>query len=269
MSDVVMITGCSTGIGRDLARDLARNGYHVAATARNVDTLNDLPVDLKLPLDVTDPQSIAAAVSEAIQTLGRIDVLINNAGYGPRGVVEEIPVESVQDVFDVNVFGVIRMVQAVAPVMREQQGGRIINISSIAGRVVTPVNGVYSSTKFALEALSDALRWELAPFGISVVLVEPGMIRTNFHGTFHSRGVTDDQVNHSPYKTLYERIGQFSTRMHQSGSGTEVVTKSVLKAMKASRPKARYLAGVNFPSRVLLAVRDYFWNPIATRVFKF
>lgn len=268
MAEVVLITGCSTGIGRDLARELTGLGYTVIATARKPETLQDLPAELKLPLDVTDPLSVEQAVAKTVQEFGRIDVLINNAGYGPRGVVEEIPVDNVQAVYDVNVFGALRMIHSVAPIMRTQGGGRIINISSIAGRVATPVNGVYSSTKFALEALSDALRWEMAPFGISVILIEPGLIQTNFSETFRVQGVTEEQVAHSPYKPLYEKIAGFTTQMRVTRSDPDVVTRVVLKAITAVRPKARYLAGVNFPTRLALSLRDFLWDPIASRVFR-
>lgn len=176
MSKVILITGCSTGIGRDLAQRLTKAGYRVIATARKVETLDGVDTTLKLPLDVTNPASVEKAVAHVIQQLGRIDVLVNNAGYGVRGALEEVPVEQTQQMFDVNVFGVLRMIQAVVPHMRQQKSGRIINISSIAGKLPTPVNGTYSASKFALEALSDALGFELAAFGIRVVVVEPGVL---------------------------------------------------------------------------------------------
>jgi NADP-dependent 3-hydroxy acid dehydrogenase YdfG len=160
MSQVVLITGCSTGIGRDLVQRLTQSGYEVVATARNVETLGDLPAALKLPLDVTQADSISQAVACALERFGRIDVLVNNAGYALRGAIEGVAVEQAQKMFDVNVFGVMRMIQAVAPHMRQRGTGRIINISSIAGRLSTPVNGAYSATKFAVEALSDAMRLE-------------------------------------------------------------------------------------------------------------
>lgn len=180
MYKVVLITGCSTGIGRDLAQRLTLSGYTVVATARKVETLDDLPAALKLPLDVTQSESVDDAVARTLQQFGRIDVLINNAGYTMLGALEEVSEEQTQHVFDVNVFGTLRMIRAVVPHMRKQRAGRIINISSIAGKLSTPVNGTYSATKFALEALSDALKLELAPFKIQVVLIEPGAIKTHF-----------------------------------------------------------------------------------------
>lgn len=183
MSQVVLITGCSTGIGRDLVQRLTQSGYTVVATARNVATLDDVPAALKLPLDVTQPDSVNQAVELTCQRLGRIDVLVNNAGYAIPGAVEEISDEQARQIFDVNVYGVMRLIRTVVPLMRQQKSGRIINISSIGGKMALPTNGAYSATKFALEALSDALRLELAPFGIRVVLVEPGPIKTHFDAT--------------------------------------------------------------------------------------
>jgi len=203
MSKVVLITGCSTGIGRDLARHLAHSGYTVVATARKVETLDDLPVTLKLPLDVTQPETIRQAIDCVFQHFGRIDVLVNNAGYDQCGAIEEVSDDQIQRMYDVNVFGALRMIRVVVPYMRSQKAGKVINISSIAGRMVTPVNGTYSSTKFAMEALSDALRMEVEPFGIQVILVEPAAIKTNFDRTVHAHG---DEIlcnSASPYFSLY------------------------------------------------------------------
>ena len=145
MSRVVLITGCSTGIGHDLAQRLARSGYIVVATARREETLRDLQAALKLPLDVTQPQSVSRAVECTLERYGRIDVLINNAGYALPGALEEISDEQVQRLFDVNVFGSLRMIRAVSPHMRRQRAGRIINLSSISGKLVVPANGAYSA----------------------------------------------------------------------------------------------------------------------------
>lgn len=268
MSNVVLITGCSSGIGRDLVIRLTDAGFTVAATARRVDTLADLPASLKMPLDVTSTNSVEQAVAETLRLFGRIDVLINNAGFGLRGVVEEVPEESVQKIYDVNVFGALRMVRAVAPIMRRQNSGRILNISSIAGRVVTPVNGIYSSTKFALEAISDALRWELAPFGVKVILIEPGPIRTQFDETYKREGVTPEDYARSPYSRLYKKINDFADSMRGSEYEPEVVSRVILKAIIAKRPKARYLAGVTFAGQLGMALRDVIWETIARRAFK-
>ncbi len=268
MSKVVLVTGCSSGIGRDLAIRLTEAGYVVVATARRVDTLADLPTSLKLQLDVTSTTSVNEAVTETMRQYGRIDVLVNNAGYGLRAVVEEVSEDDVQKIYDVNVFGALRMVRAVAPIMRGQGSGHIINISSIAGRVVTPVNGIYSSTKFALEATSDALRWELASFGIKVILVEPGPIRTRFDETFRRQGISPEELAVSPYKALYKQVDDFSVSMRSSEYEPEIVSKVVLKAITDRKPKSRYLAGMNFLGRFGLALRDPLWESIIRRMFK-
>jgi NAD(P)-dependent dehydrogenase (short-subunit alcohol dehydrogenase family) len=268
MSKVVLITGCSTGIGCDLAQRLARAGYMVAATARDVEAMEGLEAALKLALDVTRPESIQKAVDSTIEQFGRIDVLVNNAGYSQIGALEELADSQVQQMYDVNVFGVLRMVRAVVPYMRAQKIGQIINISSIAGKMATPVNGAYSSTKFALEALSDALRLELAPFNIQVILVEPGAIKTNFDQTVHARGDALLSNPASPYLPLYRKYQRVSDGMRQQEPGPEAVSKVVQQAMETSKPKARYLAGVAFPGRMVIYMRDLIWNPVVRQMFK-
>jgi len=269
MSKVVLITGCSTGIGRDLSQRLSESGYRVVATARRVETLEALQVDLKLPLDVTLPDSVEAAVARTLEQFGRIDVLVNNAGYAIRGALEEVPLPMVEHMFEVNVFGALRMIQAVAPVMRRQRAGQIINISSIAGKLPTPTNGAYSATKFALEALSDALRLELAPFGVAVVLVEPGAIKTCFEPT--ALGLTQHILSNpgSPYHPIYQKGDQFAASMRQQEPGPEVVSSVILQAMEAPKPKARYLAGVALPGRLVLRLRDFVWEMVLRRMFEF
>ena len=268
MSKVVLITGCSTGIGRDLAQRLDQSGYTVVATARRVETLANLPAALKLPLDVTRPESIQQAVDCIIQRFGCIDVLVNNAGYAVRGAVEEVPVEQAQEVFDANVFGVMRMIQAVVPHMRRQHSGRIINISSVVGKLVTPANGVYSSSKFALEGLSDALRLELEPFGIQVVVVEPGSIKTQFHSTVEANGQEIFSNPASPYKPLYEQYQKVTAEMRQQEPGPEVVSRVVQQAIETSRPKARYVAGFSIAGKLVLKLGDSVWDRVVRQMFK-
>ena len=268
MSKVVLITGCSTGIGRDLAQRLTHAGYTVVATARRADSLNDLQAALKLSLDVTRPDSINAAVTHTLQQFGRIDVLVNNAGYALRGALEEVSDEQVQQVFDVNVFGVLRMIRAVTPHLRKQGAGRIINISSIVGKLSSPVNGTYSATKFALEALSDALRLELAPFGIQVVVVEPGAIKTHFDDTAqaHAQDILSNSA--SPYQPLYQKSDRFAASTRQQEPGAEVVSQVIQQAIETPRPKARYLAAVALPGRLVLILRDFVWDMVLRRTFK-
>ena len=267
-SRIVLITGCSTGIGRDLAQRLTRAGYTVVATARKMETLDNVQAALKLPLDVTQPESIRQAIERIVQQFGRIDALINNAGYAVRGAVEEVPIEQAQAMFDPNVFGVMRMIQAVVPFMRQQGSGRIINISSVVGRLVTPANGVYSASKFALEALSDALRLELAPFGILVVLIEPGSIKTQFHATVEANARTIFANSGSPYQSLYRQYEQVTADMRRQEAGPEVVSKIVQQAINTSRPKARYLAGFPFSGKLVLHLGDFVWDLVVRRMFK-
>lgn len=268
MSKVVLITGCSTGIGRDLAGCLSQAGYHVVATARRVQTLEDLPAALKLPLDVTHPDSVTQAVAQTIQTFGRIDVLVNNAGFALLGALEETPIEQVQEMFDVNVFGALRMIRAVTPQMRRQRFGWIINISSIAGKLSTPVNGAYSATKFALEALSDALRLELAPFGIQVVIVEPGSIKTHFDATAaaHTHAILSNST--SPYRSLYRLSDQFAASMRDQASEPKIVSQVIQQAIEAPRPKSRYHANISFSGELVLHLGDSVWDLALRRMFK-
>ncbi len=268
MSQIVLITGCSTGIGHDLAGQLTRTGYQVVATARKAQTLNGVPAALKLPLDVTQPDSVNQAVQCTLERFGRIDVLVNNAGYAVRGAVEETSDAQVQAMFDANVFGVMRMVRAVAPQMRQQKSGRIINISSLAGKLATPANGTYSASKFALEALSDALRLELAPFGIQVVLIEPGSIKTHFVATAdaHAQAIVSNPA--SPYHTLYQQSDQFAAGMRRNAPGPEAVSQVIQQAIETARPKARYLVAVPFSGRLVLHLGNSVWDYALRRMFK-
>jgi NAD(P)-dependent dehydrogenase (short-subunit alcohol dehydrogenase family) len=172
----VLITGCSTGIGRAAAVELTKRGHEVIATARRPETLADLDVAERLALDVDSDESVRAAVDKA----GRVDALVNNAGFGVVGPVETLPLDQVRRMIETNVFGAWRMLQAVLPGMRERGSGTIVNVTSLAGRVVAPLNGAYSASKYALEAVSEALHYEVGHFGIRVVLIEPGEFTTNF-----------------------------------------------------------------------------------------
>lgn len=268
MSQVVLITGCSSGIGRDLAWRLAQAGYRVVATARNVETLADLPAALKLPLDVTQPVSIQKAVQCTLEQFGCIDVLVNNAGYSVFGAAEEISDPQLQGMFDVNVFGAMRMIRHVAPVMRVQRSGRVINISSIVGRLVTPANGAYAASKFAVEALSDALRMELEPFGIQVVLVEPGSVKTHFSDKAQGKAEAILSNPTSPYQALYRKFQQVNASMRQDEVEPEAISRVVRQAIEAPRPKARYLAGFPFPGRLVIGLRDLIWGPVVRQMFK-
>src|SRR3954447_18701202 len=184
-SRAVLLTGCSTGIGRATAGRLLRAGLTVYATARNVESIADLRAlgARTMPLDVTDEESMRSAVERVEQEAGAVGVLVNNAGYSQSGAIETVPMADLRRQFETNVFGLVRTCQLVLPGMRERRWGRIVNLSSMGGRLTFPGAGVYHGTKHAVEAMSDALRFEVAGFGVRVVLIEPGLITTNFGET--------------------------------------------------------------------------------------
>ncbi|HEX9013987.1 MAG TPA: SDR family NAD(P)-dependent oxidoreductase, partial [Anaerolineaceae bacterium] len=198
----------------------------------------------------------------------RIDVLVNNAGYAVRGAVEELPVADLQAVFNVNVLGAVRMAQAVLPGMRALGSGRIINISSLSGLLSTPLNGAYSASKYALEALSDALRWETARFGIQVVLVEPGPIKTRFaeKAAVLAQAVFSNPA--SPYRALYGQSLQVESSMQKDGLAPEAVAALVRRVIETGRPKARYLIAVNLPGRLVLRLGSAAWDLVVRRMYQ-
>jgi NAD(P)-dependent dehydrogenase (short-subunit alcohol dehydrogenase family) len=225
-SKAVLITGCSTGIGRATAQHLASSGWTVYATARRVESLAGLDGCRTLALDVTDEASMQAAVDTVVGEHGAVGVLINNAGYSQSGAVESVPMDEVRRQFETNVFGLTRMCQLVLPGMREQRWGKIVNISSMGANFVFPGGGFYHATKYAVDALSDALRFEVRGFGVDVIIVQPGLIKTEF-GNAAVGGV--------PAQGAYE-----SGPLGKLGGGPEAVAKAIEKAITARRPKARY-----------------------------
>ncbi len=257
-TQTLLITGATAGIGRRAALHLAARGLHVIATGRNQAALAELareaPAGARLDtlaLDVTDPASIGAAVAAVDRlTAGRgLDVLVNNAGFGVAAAVEQTTDADVRAQFETNVFGLLAMVRAFAPAMRARGRGRIINVSSVGGRVTLPFYGVYNSTKYAVESLSDALRLELKPFGIDVVLVEPGAIRTNFAGrSLVDAGAYGDA--RSPYAAAYARYVELVRRTDAGAPGPEVIARALHRAATARRPRARYVAP--FVNRLVL-----------------
>jgi short-subunit dehydrogenase len=246
-SKTVLITGATSGIGRVTALHLAKEGHHVIATGRKAAELTRLAVEAEglrldtLRLDVTSPSSIADAVAAVeLMTDGRgLDVLINNAGFGVLGPSSEIPDAEVRRQYETNVFGLMNVTRAFLPRMIERRAGRIINVSSVGGRLTLPYFGVYSSTKYAVEALSDALRYELRPFGIDVALIEPGVIRTNFEATAVAAIETYRQ---SPYKAAMDRYEQMSKTADRFASEPIVIARAISRAIRARRPSARYVA---------------------------
>lgn len=242
---VFFITGSSTGIGRAIAEAAAAAGHRVFATARSTSALASFErpgtVDV-LGLDVTDPQSIRAAVAAARQKAGRIDVLVNNAGWGQMGAIEDIPAEKWKAEFDVNVFGLLNVTREVLPVLREQRSGVVVNMGSIAGRISYPFGGAYCASKYAIEAITDALRLEVEPFGIRVVLIEPGPITTEFAGRAEQEVESITRNPASPYHAIYESAyTRFRQETKNGALPPEAVARVILKAVSKRRPRARYL----------------------------
>src|SRR3954467_7452246 len=206
VSQAVLVTGCSSGIGRATAERLAVRGFTVYATARRVESIAGLEAHgcRVLALDVTDEESMQAAVATVVDEQGAVGALVNNAGYSQSGAIEEVPLDEVRRQFETNVFGLVRMCQLVLPAMRAQRFGRIVNVSSMGGRLVFPGGGYYHATKFAVEALSDALRFEVKGFGIDVVLIEPGLIKTEF-GTVAVGSLAEE--TDGPYAQFNNAVG--------------------------------------------------------------
>lgn len=250
---VVLVTGASSGIGRATAGHLAQEGYRVFAAARSRSRLEEMRSALIEPvvLDVASEASVDAAVGEVMKRAGRIDALVNNAGYGQYGPVEDVPDEVARRQFEVNVFGLARMTRKVLPIMRAQGSGRIVNVSSVAGKLSTPFAGWYAASKHAVEALSDALRLEAKPFGVGVVLIEPGAIKTGFDG------VALDELREATKTDVYrgpaESFGKTVVNSYSSAPGPEAVAKAIQKAIAARNPRARYPVGTD--SRMFLLMR--------------
>jgi NAD(P)-dependent dehydrogenase (short-subunit alcohol dehydrogenase family) len=261
----VLITGCSTGIGRATAERLADDGWNVHATARRPDSIEDLAKRgcKTHALDVTDEGSMRNAVEE-IERDGPVAALVNNAGYSQSGAVETLPTESVRRQFETNVFGLMRMCQLVLPGMRDSGSGRIVNLSSMGGKLTFPGGGVYHATKHAVEALSDALRFEVSEFGIDVVVIEPGLIVTEF-GETASASMAD--IEHGPYAKFNATVAKVTANaytgpMARLGAGPEAVAAKIARALTARRPATRYK--VTPSARMVMGMRrvmtDRMWD---------
>jgi NAD(P)-dependent dehydrogenase (short-subunit alcohol dehydrogenase family) len=246
-SKAVLITGCSSGIGRATAQRLARGGWKVYATARRPETLTELREAgcETLALDVTDEQSIADAVAHIEAAEGAVGVLINNAGYSQSGAIETVPLDAVRRQFETNVFGLVRLTQLALPKMRAQRWGKIVNLGSMGGRLSFPGGGHYHATKHALEAISDALRYELRGFGIDVILLEPGLIVTEF-GEVATASMADVQAGDDgdPYGVFNATVGAVTKGAYEGpmrllGAGPDRVAKTIERALKRKHPPAR------------------------------
>jgi NAD(P)-dependent dehydrogenase (short-subunit alcohol dehydrogenase family) len=245
-SKAVLITGCSSGIGRATALRLARSGWKVYATARRPQTISELREAgcETLALDVTDEGSIQAAVDHVEQAEGAVGVLINNAGYSQSGAIETVPLEAVRRQFETNVFGLVRLTQLVLPKMRAQHWGKIVNLGSMGGRLSFPGGGHYHATKHAIEAISDAMRFELRGFGIDVILLEPGLITTEFGEAATASMAETTIASDDPYATFNTTVGAVTKGAYEGpmkllGGGPDRVAKTIERAIKRRNPPAR------------------------------
>lgn len=245
----VLITGASSGIGAATALQFVKQGYRVWGTTRNLERVKELPEALQksvhfVAMDVNDDRSVAEGVKQVLSEAGQIDILINNAGYGIYGSIEEMPLEMVRAQLETNLFGTLRLIQAVLPEMRERRSGTIVNVSSLAAHFVIPFQAFYSVSKFAIRALTEGLRHELRPFGVRIFAVEPGDIKTKFND------MTQFSLNqNSPYKYWFDKVWQTIDKNMQVAPGPEVVAKTIYKAVtKGRRSTQRYPTG-DFISR--------------------
>ena len=260
VSRAVLITGCSSGIGHATAERLAGAGWPVYATARRPESIADLAERgcHTLPLDVSDEGAMRDAVSAIEKDEGAIGVLVNNAGYSQSGAIEGVPMERVRAQFETNVFGLLRMCQLALPGMRRQGWGRIVNVSSMGGRLTFPGGGAYHATKHAVEALSDAMRYEVRGFGVDVVVIEPGLIKTQFGETAAgSIGDAGEQAD-DPYAPFNAAVGAATEGAYEGplsrlGGGPETVARAIERAISARRPRTRYK--VTPSARLILAQR--------------
>jgi NAD(P)-dependent dehydrogenase (short-subunit alcohol dehydrogenase family) len=246
---VAIVTGSSSGIGLETSLMLARNDYITYATMRTPDKKvvikttaekENLPIKV-VQLDVTDDNSVKSAIKTINSEAGRIDVLVNNAGYALGGALEDLSMEEIKAQYETNLLGLIRVTQSVLPIMRRQKSGIIVNLSSAAGIFGVPGASAYTSTKFAVEGLSESIGYELEPFGIKVVLIEPGFVKTNFANAMVLAKNSQNPI--SPYLQMMQRIVANSTEATKSGSSADLVSKVILDAVTNSNTKLRYLVG--------------------------
>ena len=248
MEKVALVTGSSSGIGFETSLALARNGFYTFATMRDIskgDKIKEITEKENLSievieLDVDKEDSIKNSINSIVEKKQRVDVLVNNAGWGLWGSVEDVSVNEFKTQFETNFFSVIRMIQEVAPIMREQNSGNIVNISSVAGKIGFPISPAYISSKFALEGLSESLRFELMPFGVNVIIIEPGMIKTNF---FDPMKLGKKAEKSDVYKTITEKVLTGVKMMAQMATDPKEVSNTIIRAIKEEKPLPRYIVG--------------------------
>lgn len=254
--EVAVVTGSSTGIGFETSLELARNGFHTYATMRKIDNGGSNPITniaknenlpLKLlQLDVDSDKSVLDAVNKIVTENGRIDVVVNNAGYALVGALEQTSMEEIKAQFETNFFGAVRVMQAAIPIMRKQRSGRIVNITSMGGRVAIPLDSIYHATKFALEGLSESIQYELGPFGIKVILIEPGAVGTNFWKNWKMAAKAErsgDNTDYSQYKQIENNMSESFKQMVQNAIHPSEVAKVILQAVKDDNPNFRHVVG--------------------------
>jgi NAD(P)-dependent dehydrogenase (short-subunit alcohol dehydrogenase family) len=247
MEKVAIVTGSSSGIGYETALALARDGFYTFATVRNLKKADKISQVAKkenlnieiIELDVDDEKSISAAVEKILAKKQRIDVLVNSAGWGLFGSVEDVSMKDFRAQFETNFFGIISIIQKVAPIMRKQGVGVIVNVSSVAGRIGFPGSPAYISSKFALEGLSESIRYELGQFGVKIIIIEPGVIKTNF---FSSMKIAEPKPD-SPYKEITEKVIMGIKMMAELGTPPSEVATTILNAVKEENPRPRYIVG--------------------------
>lgn len=239
---IVIITGASSGIGKETALLLAKNGYTVYGIARRADKLAEIAqADINtIQMDITDELAVESAVKEIYQKEGKIDILINNAGYGEYGAIEDVPMETAHKQMNVNLFGFVNITKLVLPIMRENKSGTIVNISSIGGKMASPMGGWYYASKFAMEAISDSLRLEVKQFGINVIVIEPGGIKTEWGSIADATMM--QASNNSPYTKLAHKAHR-ATALQNKLPEPIVIAKLIKKAIETKHPKARYVKG--------------------------
>lgn len=247
MERVVLITGASSGIGEACARHLAKRGYLVYGTSRHPSGEEGLFRMIRM--DVDDDRSVASGIAQVLQDAGRLDVIVNNAGFGFAGAIEDTSIEEVRALFETNLFGLLRVCWTVLPRMREQGSGTIVNISSLAGRIGLPYQGLYSATKYAVEGLTEALRMEVRPFGINVVLIEPGDFCTGF--TSNRRYTTASKENPA-YRERFQRAIKVAESDEMKGSSPERIARVLDRILRERSPKVRYSVGA--PSQRMAVV---------------
>lgn len=248
-SQIAVVTGSSTGIGFETSLALARNGFHTYATMRNLDksgkimeiaSNENLPLDV-LRLDVTDDKSIKEAIGQVYDKNKRIDVLINNAGYALAGPLEETSTEEIKTQFETNFFGAIKTMQSVIPIMRNQKNGKIVNITSMGGRIAIPLDPIYHGTKFALEGLSECIRYELGLFNIKIILIEPGAVGSNFWNNIKMANKSENSL--SPYRNVIDTVSETFSKMSENVISPSEVANVIVEAVTTDTPEFRYVVG--------------------------